>query len=193
MLADAADAIWGNLAGGFSFDWLIIGAGALNGAIYWRVLARTKKVSDRAENRQTAWLPGYAPPELSPKDVQELADLQARSESLHSVFVAITSVFALLGILGTVLAMLMLVGGDAADATQQGFYAALTSTFWGVLFAAAYRICDAIVSPKIQNNSIGVNRKIDGSMRARSPYSNSKPESGTGAGLPRPAEAPAAE
>ena len=66
-------------------------------------------------------------------DEEEIVALRKRSEGLYSIFANVTSIFPLLGILGTVVSLLPMVA-DLAD-MQQNFFAALTSTFWGLVFA----------------------------------------------------------
>ena len=141
----------------FTFDWLIIIVGLINAVIFTVTKVYIKKVSQSLNISQNMSLPTFTP-SLEPKELQDLDRLCKTTEQLYSLFVAITSVFALLGILGTVLSLIMLVGGDLTDVTQQSFFVALTSTFWGVVFAIIYRICDARISTKIQNNSDEVTR-----------------------------------
>ena len=146
-----------NNLSGFTFDWLIIIVGFINAVIFTVTKIHIKKVSQSLNISQNMAIPIFTP-SLTPKELQDLDRLCKTTEQLYSLFVAITSVFALLGILGTVLSLIMLVGGDLTDVTQQSFFVALTSTFWGVVFAIIYRICDARISTKIQNNSDEVTR-----------------------------------
>ena len=146
-----------NNLSGFTFDWLIIIIGLINAVIFTITRMHIKKVSQSLNISQNMSIPIFTP-SLEPKELQDLDRLCKTTEQLYSLFVAITSVFALLGILGTVLSLIMLVGGDLTDVTQQSFFTALTTTFWGVLFAIIYRICDARISTKIQNNSDEVTR-----------------------------------
>ena len=146
-----------NNLSGFTFDWLIILIGLINAVIFTITKINIKKVSQSLNISQNMSIPTFTP-SLEAKELQELDRLCKNTEQLYSLFVAITSVFALLGILGTVLSLIMLVGGDLTYVTQQSFFTALTTTFWGVLFAIIYRICDARISTKIQNNSDEVTR-----------------------------------
>ena len=151
------EVIFNNLVG-LTFDWLIIFVGIANAVIFFIVKRYMRTVSESLNISQNMSLPIFIPPDFSPKELQNLDKLSKSTEQLYSLFVAITSVFALLGILGTVFSLIMLVGGDLVDVTQQSFFVALTSTFWGVTFAIIYRICDARISTKIQSNSEEVAR-----------------------------------
>ena len=143
---------------GFTFDWIIIIVGLINLAIFYITKIYMKKVSRSLNISQNMSIPTFTPPSLTPEELQKLDKLSKSTEQFYSLFFAVTSVFTLLGILGTVLSLIMLVGGDLTDVTQQSFFVALTSTFWGVIFAIFYRICDARISTKIQNNSDEVTR-----------------------------------
>ena len=143
---------------GFTFDTIIILIGALNGFIYIFTRINAKKVSDSLTVSQNMSLPIFTPLELGPVKLQELDRRCKAAERSYSLFVSITSMFPLIGILGTVFALMTLVGGEASYATQESFFVALTSTFWGVLFAIIYRFADATVSTRIQSNSDEVTR-----------------------------------
>ena len=60
----------------------------------------------------------------------------------------------LLGILGTVISLLGMVG-DMTN-VQDNFYGALTSTFWGLVFAIIFKFLDGIISAKIEDNEKNV-------------------------------------
>ncbi len=70
-------------------------------------------------------------------DEDEIRNLRNAAVKWYNVFVNVTSLFPLLGILGTVLSLLkMLDSGENFDAS---FYAALTSTMWGLVFAIVFK------------------------------------------------------
>ena len=39
---------------------------------------------------------------------------------------------------------------------QENFFAALTSTFWGLVFAIAFKLCDAFLSSRMEDNDKNV-------------------------------------
>ncbi len=85
---------------------------------------------------------------------EQLVSLRKRSEALYAVFANLTAIFPLLGILGTVLSLLPMVA-DMAN-MQQNFFAALTSTFWGLVFAIAFKVLDGFLSARMEDNDKNV-------------------------------------
>ena len=84
----------------------------------------------------------------------ELVSMRNHTGKLYSIFVNLTGIFPLLGILGTVVSLLGMVS-DSADVTGN-FYGALTSTFWGLVFAIIFKFLDGIVSSQIEDNEKSV-------------------------------------
>lgn len=80
----------------------------------------------------------------------DIVSMRNHTGKLYSVFVNLTGIFPLLGILGTVVSLLGLVA-DSTDVTGN-FYGALTSTFWGLIFAIIFKFMDGIISAKIEDN-----------------------------------------
>ena len=88
-------------------------------------------------------------------DEEGVIAMRNRSERLYSIFINITAVFPLLGILGTVVSLLPMVA-NLAD-MQQNFFAALTSTFWGLVFAILFKLLDGfLLSAVIEDNDKSV-------------------------------------
>ena len=98
--------------------------------------------------------PGALVRELSAVDEEEIIALRHRSESLYAVFVTVTAIFPLLGILGTVLSLLPMVA-DLSN-MQMNFFAALTSTLWGLIFAILFKLLDGFLSAKMEDNDKSV-------------------------------------
>ncbi|MBR1863589.1 MAG: MotA/TolQ/ExbB proton channel family protein [Ruminococcus sp.] len=93
------------------------------------------------------------------KDISELREtdvvgMRNHTGKLYSLFVNLTGIFPLLGILGTVISLL----GMVADTTNVtgNFYGALTSTFWGLVFAIIYKFLDGMIYSKIEDNEKSV-------------------------------------
>ena len=80
----------------------------------------------------------------------DIISMRSRMGRWYSVFINITGIFPLLGILGTVTSLLGLVN-DMSD-VQGSFYSALTSTFWGIIFAIGFKFADGFISSKIEEN-----------------------------------------
>ncbi len=72
----------------------------------------------------------------------------------YTLFVTLISIFPLLGMFGTVTALLGLdLSGEAAVASARGgFFNALTSTTWGIIFAIIFKIVNAVISSSVENN-----------------------------------------
>lgn len=143
--------IFQNLIG---FDMIIFLLAIVNGIFYHF----TKRATDELYRKMhlTVFVPGshqsqqeaqQALSELREGEVVRMRNLMGR---LYSVFVNITGIFPLLGILGTVSSLLNLVQ-DMSD-VQGSFYGALTSTFWGLVFAIAFKLMDGVISAKIEDN-----------------------------------------
>ena len=86
--------------------------------------------------------------------VEELVKLREEAESLYALFSNLTAIFPLLGILGTVISLLPMVA-DMGN-LENNFFAALTSTFWGLVFAIAFKLCDAFLSARMEDNDKNV-------------------------------------
>ncbi len=86
-----------------------------------------------------------------PLDLHRLKEQREKEDVWHHLYIAITSILPLMGILGTVIALLRI---DAFELTivSSNFTSALSSTFWGLLGAIACRIMEGTLSPKIERN-----------------------------------------
>lgn len=87
-------------------------------------------------------------------EVEEFVRLRERAESFYAIFSNLTAIFPLMGILGTVISLLPMVA-DMAN-VQTNFFTALTSTFWGLVFAIAFKICDAFLTSRMEDNDKNV-------------------------------------
>ena len=147
--------IWKNLLG---FDLIIFLAAVSNGLCYYF----TRRYTDQLYRKlhMVVFIPSHREdPEavanaVRSVDEEEIVALRKRSESLYSIFVNVTAIFPLLGILGTVVSLLPMVA-DMAD-MQQNFFAALTSTFWGLVFAIVFKLLDGFLASRIEDNDKNV-------------------------------------
>ena len=80
---------------------------------------------------------------------QKISALRENAVAKYTLYINLTAIFPLLGILGTVISLLGMVG-DTSD-IQGGFFAALTSTFWGLIFAITFKFLDGFISPKLED------------------------------------------
>ena len=147
--------IWKNLLG---FDLIIFLAAVANGVCY----SFTRRFTDQLYRKlhMVVFIPSHREdPETVARavrevDEEEIVALRKRSESLYSIFINVTAIFPLLGILGTVVSLLPMVA-DMAD-MQQNFFAALTSTFWGLVFAIVFKLLDGFLASRIEDNDKNV-------------------------------------
>ena len=83
-----------------------------------------------------------------------LRTMRETSEKYYSMYSNLTGIFPLLGILGTVIALIPMVQ-DMAN-MQTNFFVALTSTLWGLVFAIFFKVLDAMLAPRIERNTRGI-------------------------------------
>lgn len=88
--------------------------------------------------------------DISGLSVKSVSEMREQAESLYTLFVNITGIFPLLGILGTVISLLGMVGSP--DSVTNGFFAALTSTFWGLVAAIAFKFSDSFIAARLDDS-----------------------------------------
>lgn len=85
----------------------------------------------------------------------------------YSVFVTLITIFPLLGMFGTVKALLNLNLTDESTIlnARNSFFDALTSTAWGIIFAVIFKVVNAVISKHAEDNiakmSELINNKAD--------------------------------
>ncbi len=76
---------------------------------------------------------------------------------IYTLFITIVSFFPLLGMLGTVTALIGLGGvfqtdvGADMDSIKPQFFLALTSTAWGIVFSLGFKVVNSLFQPFIEN------------------------------------------
>ncbi|MBP5154655.1 MAG: MotA/TolQ/ExbB proton channel family protein [Lachnospiraceae bacterium] len=154
------EVIWSNLLG---FDLLIFVAAVLTGVCYFFTRLYADKLYQKLH--MVIFVPAHQEkPEAVAEavrgvDEDEFVSLRKRSESLYSLYMNLTSIFPLLGILGTVVSLLPMVN-DMAN-MQQNFFAALTSTFWGLIFAIIFKMLDGLLASRIEDNDKNVSMLLE--------------------------------
>ena len=134
------------------FDGLIFILAGVN--IYIMIMAR-KAANDLYESMHQRI---YAPAVLNDlssvhEGMTELTDqkisaLREAAVSKYTLYINLTAIFPLMGILGTVISLLGMVG-DTSD-IEGGFFAALTSTFWGLVFAITFKFLDGFIDDQME-------------------------------------------
>ncbi len=92
-------------------------------------------------------------------DLHQIRTLRDRQSFYYHLFISINSLFPLFGILGTVISLLRV--SDLSNARIIfNFTTALTSTFWGLIFAIGFKAVDGFVGAKIEENEADFNLLI---------------------------------
>ena len=96
----------------------------------------------------------------TPKDIREHEDLVLKQRDKMNVryafFSNMTTIFPLLGMLGTVKSLIGVASNIAGTEIDQ-FFGALTSTAWGIIFAVIFKMLDSVISVKVTTN----NKEVD--------------------------------
>lgn len=142
----------------FGFDGLIFFLAAFNGYVFYQARKKIFALYDTMHQRIYAASDKQEQLDVI-KEVDKLSDqlvdsLRESAVAVYSFYETVTGIFPLLGILGTVISLLSMVGATAD--IQGGFFAALTSTFWGLFFAIIYKLLDGIISPKLEDGERSV-------------------------------------
>lgn len=152
---DVLSVILKNLLG---YDLLIFFVAGLNLWVYLTTRCRATELYKRL--RHEIFLP-LQPMEgtriHSPEEsfsLEALVSLREHAEKRYAVFTNLTAIFPLLGILGTVVSLIPMVANQADS--EANFFAALTSTFWGLVFAIGFKVCDAFLSARMEDNDKNV-------------------------------------
>lgn len=163
------------------YDLIIFIAAVFTCVMYYKL----RKSADELYNKMhlTVYVPdGGASGREAESDISviretDIVTMRNHTGKLYSLFVNLTGIFPLLGILGTVVSLLGLVADDT-DVTGN-FYGALTSTFWGLVFAIAFKFMDGIISAKIEDNektvALYLERNNDPVSRSRRTEEKSQP------------------
>ena len=153
----------------WGYDLIIFIAAVLTAVMYFSL----KKSANGLYNKMhlTVFVPDgnlsrkEADNDISGLRETDIVTMRNNMGKLYSIFVNLTGIFPLLGILGTVISLLGLVS-DTNDITGN-FYGALTSTFWGLVFAIIFKFLDGIISAKIEDNEKNVALYLDRNNSAK--------------------------
>lgn len=134
---------WSNF---IHFDWLIFALACLEIFIFFKCKKNAAKL--RSKLTPSAWLPAGESARneinrhfkrfLSSAGEKEILDLESKVNFQAGMYENIAGVFPLLGILGTVVSLIPMVNAVGSE-TVNLFFGALTSTFWGIVFAIIFR------------------------------------------------------
>lgn len=171
-MGDIIDVFIDNL---FGFDIIIWVAAILNTFAYLNTRAKTNRVyyhfnaQDKLVNLpadvQDVFLE-TTKSETTKLTAAELLTYREQMNQSYALFTNFTTMFPLLGMLGTVVSlipMVNLMGGQTSGA----FFAALTSTFWGIVAALIFKFLDSFISYKIEDNEKHMDYMFNPSKRKK--------------------------
>ena len=153
----------------FLYDWVIFVAAGVTGVVFWRTWGKAKALESEffprivktglkeSERNISNVL------EVSREKRDELTKKREEARVLYSFFEKLSSIFPMLGILGTVWSLLQIVRGGS---TEQSFFVALTSTLWGIVFAILSKGFDVKLSALMESNHDAVDLYMDDSRSA---------------------------
>ncbi len=98
-------------------------------------------------------------------DEMDIVSMRDKMGRLYTLFANFTGIFPLMGILGTVISLIGLIQ-DMANA-QDNFYLALTSTFWGLVFAIIFKMLDGFILSRIEDNEKTVALYLERNVTAK--------------------------
>ncbi|MCM1314879.1 MAG: MotA/TolQ/ExbB proton channel family protein [Muribaculaceae bacterium] len=152
----------------FGYDMIILILAAVTAVECFFLIDSTNKLH-RAMNANIFVPDGKRSQEEAENDISRLSEtkvveMRDRSAGLYSVFVNLTGIFPLLGMLGTITSLLGLVA-DTSDVTGN-FYGALTSTFWGLVFAIIFKFIDGVISARVDDNEKSVALYLERNYKA---------------------------
>lgn len=159
------------LSGFVKFDWLIFLAMGINAFLFrllwlktdtlyfhFNPVSRTSKLNLEAIRK----LKEVAKKEDKDLSDEELMAVREKMNQYYAFYYNITAMFPLMGMLGTVLALIPLVN-SMGEVNISSFFAALTSTLWGIIFALIFKFLDSFVSYKIED----VEKRMDDIISSR--------------------------
>ena len=140
------------------FDFLIFLLAVGNFFIYWRTRRSAKKIRSHlfpggyvpGGEAHSAGLAEHYRHYLSPSGESELLHERRKMNFFYSMYFNITSIFPLMGILGTVISLIGMVN-RSSEQVQQNFLLALTSTLWGIIFAIVFKAVNGYLASVIDN------------------------------------------
>ncbi|WZL80082.1 MotA/TolQ/ExbB proton channel family protein [Vallitaleaceae bacterium 9-2] len=140
----------------FGYDMIIILLAVFNGVF---IIPRLRKYSNalRKKCQGTVYLPiqlliaGIQSAKNTRVNIHELQELREKEVMYFHLFGTINSVFPLLGILGTIIGLLRMIGLEST-VVMSNFTLALTSTFWGLVFAIIFKAIDGMLAPVFYQN-----------------------------------------
>lgn len=120
----------------------------------------------------TIFIPSHDPYSKASGDIFDISEteiiiMRKKAGVFYNIFTTLTSIFTLFGILGTVLSLIPVV--QDIGSIKANFFVSLTSTFWGIVFAIIFKILDAFLSGKMEDNEKTVALYLDRNAKSAEP------------------------
>ena len=123
-------------------NWIIIVFAVINVAFYFKTKRAIKRTDDMCHPKSDKVNRVSARMQWSPEELQKLESMRNKLVKNYAWYANITAIFPLLGILGTVAALV-----TYSDVTMmENFMVALSTTLLGVLCAIFFKGIDAVLS-----------------------------------------------
>ncbi|XJS11625.1 MotA/TolQ/ExbB proton channel family protein [Aerococcaceae bacterium WGS1372] len=141
----------------FKFDFLIIILAIGATYLYYQCLNSAKKLTNilipkgnvalgkKNQDQLNAHYQLY----LNPKGEHEILKQRQKANSQYVLFTNVVAIFPLMGLLGTIISLIPMVG--SVDTSL--FYMALTSTFWGIIFAIIFKALNGYLQARMEENN----------------------------------------
>ncbi|MGY4686146.1 MotA/TolQ/ExbB proton channel family protein [Petrotoga halophila] len=139
--------------------------GVVNFGLFFRILAKSKNLSSKLRPNRAEHLELYEFFRDTYKNSNaknNFGYIEGENSSINKCFSyygSITSIFPLLGILGTVISFLKL-SEITSEVITQNFANALSSTFFGLLFAILFKVLEGVLAHKIEDNNYIIDTMI---------------------------------
>lgn len=139
-------ALFSNFLG---FDLIIMLLGIFNGWVFYQAYTAAKQLCDSlySDGLVQADMRGNKKRKGKFLKDTDIIRLRNTAENRYTWYVNISAIFPLLGILGTVIALIGM-QGQAMD-SDSSFLVALTSTFWGLVFSIIFKSLQTIIEAKL--------------------------------------------
>ena len=161
-----------------SFDFIIFLLGGLNVFVFVKTTVYSGQLYKTLN--PYCWIPGG---DASLREVQEkfaqqrekssetdIIQLRRKMNTYYVIYENLTAIFPLLGLLGTVVSLLPMVG-ELGEIVTGLFFSALTSTMWGIIFAIVFKALNGYLSSGIEDNEknieIYLQRNTDRILRSQ--------------------------
>jgi chemotaxis protein MotA len=103
-------------------------------------------------------------------NLHHMREIKEKETKYANLFLSISGLFPLLGILGTIISLIKIVTFSNSEVIVN-FSSALTSTFWGLVFAIIFKAIYGIISSKVETNaelmSLLINRIDDYNLKLK--------------------------